>query len=99
MSENKDKKVGKVILVAPWTNPLNYEESDTADFFDFEIDADFPNRTAGVTVFISSDDEQSVVKTVETLKARVKGIVCREYTDMGHFKDTEFSELLKECLE
>lgn len=85
LSEHKDIIVGKVILVAPWTNPLNYSVSDTADFFDFEIDSDFPSRTSGTTVFISSDDEPSVVKTVEILKEKAKKINYREYTNKGHF--------------
>lgn len=85
LSENTDLKVGKVILVAPWINPDNYEVSDTADFFDFEIDPEFPSRTAGTTIFISSDDEPSVVKTVEILKKKVKGLVIKGYEDKGHF--------------
>lgn len=95
LSENKDKKVGRVILVAPWTNPDNYEVSDTADFFNFEIDPDFPARTQGTTVFVSSDDEPSVVKTVNILKEKVNGLDLREYTDRGHFKTTEFAELFE----
>ena len=79
-------------------NPDNYEESDTADFFDFDIDPAFPPRTAGTTVFISSDDYPSVVKTVEILKEKMNGINYREYTDKGHFKMTEFPELLEEVL-
>ncbi|MCA9308916.1 alpha/beta hydrolase [Candidatus Saccharibacteria bacterium] len=103
LSEHKDLKVGKVVLVAPWTNPLKYEISDTADFFEFEIDSDFPTRTAGVSVFISSDDEPSVIKTVDMLKETVKDIEYREYTDKGHFctediGGIEFPELLKEVL-
>ena len=101
LSENKDKKVGKVALVAPWINPDNNPISDTADFFDFEIDTDFPSRTKGVVIFLSSDDDSSVVKTVDILKSKVKGLELREYTDKGHFtfEDTgsrEFPELLKE---
>lgn len=103
LSENKDKKVGKVVLVAPWTNPLKYEVSDTADFFDFDIDSDFPVRTAATVVFISSDDEPSVVETVDILKTEVKGIEYREYTDKGHFTlsslgANEFPELLEGLL-
>lgn len=103
LSEHKDLTVGKVVLVAPWINPLKYEVSDTADFFDFEIDSEFPSRTAGTTVFISSNDEPSVVKTVEILKEQVKDITYREYTDKGHFcledlGGEEFPELLIEVL-
>lgn len=103
LSEHKDLKVGKVVLVAPWINPDNYDVSDTADFFDFDIDPDFPLRTAGVTVFISSDDDPSVVKTVDTLKEKVKGLKLKEYTDKGHFTyehihTREFPELLEVIL-
>lgn len=99
LSENRDIKIGKVALVAPWMNPDQYDVSDTADFFDFEIDPDFPSRTLGVTVFISSDDEPSVVKTVEILKEKVAGLNLKEYTDKGHFcledlGSNEFPELL-----
>ena len=103
LSEQKNVQAGKVILVAPWINPDSYEVSDTADFFDFEIDPDFPSRTNGVTVFISSDDEPSVVKTVKILKATVSNLDIRQYNDKGHFtqKDLasrEFPELLELAL-
>lgn len=103
LSENKDVRVGKVVLVAPWTNPLHYEVADTADFFEFEIDPTFPSRTEGVVVFISSDDEPSVVRTVDILKDMVSGINYHEYTDRGHLthdvmESDQFPELLSECL-
>ena len=101
LSEHKDTKVGKVVLVAPWINPLNYEVSDTADFFDFQIDPKFPERTKGVTVFISSDDEPSVVKTVDILEDTVPTLQFKRYTNKGHFclsdlGTQEFPELLVE---
>lgn len=101
LSEHKDINVGKVALVAPWINPLNYAVSDTADFFEFDIDPDFPSRTTGVIVFISSDDEPSVVKTVDILSEKVKSLNIKRYTDKGHFcledlGGNEFPELLKE---
>ena len=101
LSEHKDLKVGKVVLVAPWINPLKYKKSDTADFFNFEIDPDFPSRTKGLTVFSSSDDDPSVVKTVEILKEKTRGIKFKDYTDKQHFTigtmhTDKFPELLKE---
>lgn len=100
LSEHKELHVGKVVLVAPWTNPDNYEVSDTADFFEFEIDPDFPERTKSTSVFISSDDEPSVVKTVEILKDKVHNLDIHQYTDKGHFTlnalgTAEFPDLLK----
>jgi len=99
LSEHKDIRVGKVALVAPWINPDEYEVSDTADSFDFEIDPDFPDRTQGVSVFISSDDEPSVVKTVDILHAKVPNLDMHQYSDKGHFclenlGTQEFPELL-----
>jgi predicted alpha/beta hydrolase family esterase len=99
LSEHKDLYVGKVALVAPWTNPNRNPNSDTDDFFDFTIDPDFPARTAGVTVFISSDDGKSVIQTVELLRQHVNGLDFKEYTDKGHFTiktmgTKEFPELL-----
>jgi predicted alpha/beta hydrolase family esterase len=103
LSENKDLKVGKVVLVAPWINPDNNEMSDTADFFDFELDPEFPKRTKETVVFISSDDDSSVVKTVDILKTKVNGLRLNEYTDKGHFTlndlgTVEFPELLEEIM-
>ena len=103
LSENRDLKVGKVVLVAPWINPDNYEVSDTADFFKFDIDPEFPSRSGGVTIFISSDDESSVIETVNILKEKVHGLELREYSDKGHFTidelgTVEFPELLEAVL-
>lgn len=102
LSEHGDARVGRVALVAPWINPDNNPVSDTADFFDFAIDPDFPSRTKGVTVFISSDDVPSVLQTVAILKEKVTGLQLNEYTDKGHFTfnsmgTREFPDLL-ECL-
>jgi hypothetical protein len=66
-------------------NPNNDPAEDTAHFFEFTIDPDFPARTKGVTVFASSDDYPSITKTVATLKAKVNGLSLREYTNKGHF--------------
>ncbi|MDB5169815.1 MAG: hypothetical protein JWN82_211 [Candidatus Saccharibacteria bacterium] len=103
LSEHKELQVGKVVLVAPWINPDNYEVSDTADFFEFDIDPDFPSRTKGVSVFISSDDDPSVVKTVEILKGKVHDLDIHQYADKGHFcrndlGTDEFPELLSTLL-
>lgn len=89
LSERKDIKVGKVVLVAPWINPDNNSEFDTADFFSFDIDPDFPARTKGVVVFISSDDYSEVVETVNILKDEVKGLKYKEYKNRGHFTSEE----------
>lgn len=99
LSEHKDLQVGKVALVAPWTDPEGYEVVDVADFFDFKLDPEFPLITNGVTVFISSDDEPSVVKTADILKENVKGMNFKEYKDKGHFTKDDYKSGFKELLE
>lgn len=100
LSEHKDLRVGRVALVAPWMNPADNPISDTADFFKFAIDPSFPTRATSVTVFYSSDDHASVLKTIDILRSKVHGLQFKEYADKGHFtlndlKTTEFPELLK----
>lgn len=90
-------------MIAPWINPDNNPESDTADFFDFEIDTNFPERTKGTTVYVSSDDYSDVVKTVDILKDKVHGLTMREFSDRGHFTGNKpnplaFPELLEDIL-
>lgn len=103
LSENKDKAVGKVILVAPWTNPDDNLESDTADFFHFDIDPDMVERTEGITIFTSDNDFENIEKTVSILKENINDIKIVELKGYGHFvyehmKKREFPELLKEVL-
>lgn len=103
LSENKNRRVGKVVLVAPWLNPKNNPRSDTADFFDFTIDPDLLSRTAGLTIFNSDDDESSIHMSVKIIREKIKDIAYQEFHNYGHFcyedlKTPEFPELLEEVL-
>lgn len=103
LSENKTVKVGKVVLVAPWVNPENNPVSDTADFFEFEYDPDFVSRTAGVTIFHSDDDQETINRSVVIVMDKVRDIKLRMFHGYGHFcledmKTVEFPELIQECL-
>lgn len=100
LSEHTDIKVGRVVLVAPWVNPDNNPASDTADFFSFSIDRTVAQRTAGLVVFYSTDDEPSVLQTVEIIRASTEGVSFREFRGYGHFcaenlKTAGFPELLE----
>lgn len=101
ISIHPEIKVGKVILVAPWIDP---EHTRTVDFFDdFEIDPNLAKRTAGITIFNSSNDMDTIQKTVEILRDKIKNVNYKEFQNYGHFtyKDmntTEFPELLKEAM-
>ena len=99
LSENEDAKVGKVVLVAPWLNPENNPVSDTADFFEFDIDPRLAQRTQSTTIFNSDDDQDTIHKSVDIIRANVQSIGYKEFHDHGHFcledlGTDEFPELL-----
>ncbi|HZP55752.1 MAG TPA: alpha/beta hydrolase [Candidatus Saccharimonadales bacterium] len=104
LTENKDVKVGKVVLVAPWINPDDNPASETGDFFHFELDPTIASRTKGLIIFLSDNDNQRGVKeTVHILKDKVDKIAIKNFQNYGHFlledMGTEkFPELLEECL-
>jgi len=103
LSEHKDVNVGKVVLVAPWINPDNNPDSDTADFFDFDIDPELVSRTKGLTIYNSSNDHTSIHETVRILNEKIAGIKTVNFKDYGHFcysdlKTDAFPELAEEIL-
>lgn len=96
LSENRDIRVGRVVLVAPWVDP---NREDTTDFFEFEIDSDLAKRTESFTVFNSDDDHESIQKTVQMIKDKVVDYKLKEFHNYGHFthndmKTFEFPELV-----
>lgn len=97
LSENKNLKVGKVVLIAPWIDPFR---DDTTDFFDFEIDSDLANRTKGITIFDSDDDYDSIKESIRILQDKIPGINNKKFHNLGHFTQKsmgklEFPELLE----
>ncbi len=99
LSRNPDKKVGKVILVAPWIDI----EKDDWPAFDFEIDPDIAARTKGMIIFHCAEDGPETQSSVKEIRAKLKGIDYREFTGKGHFThssmpDDTFPELLEESL-
>jgi predicted alpha/beta hydrolase family esterase len=99
LSKSPDAKVGKVVLVAPW---IDLEKEDWPAF-DFKMDEQLVSRTAGLTIFHSTDDVEEIQTSVEELRKKLKGAKFTEFEDMGHFThkylpDDTFPELLDECL-
>lgn len=100
LSEHKDLKVGKVVLVAP---SLGFSW-DNRGFFDFAIDPNLVSRTRDLTIIFSDNDSQSILDAVKTIREKVPGINFTEIKGKGHFthKDmetVEFPELLEELHE
>jgi predicted alpha/beta hydrolase family esterase len=80
LSEN-DVRVGKVVLVAPWMDP--HHELD--GFFEFNIDPHAIERTKGVDVFISEDDDEEMHTAVNQIKEAWPAAVVHSLKDKGHF--------------
>lgn len=100
LSENKEVKVGKVVLVAPWLDPNKKKDPN---FFDFTFDSDLVSRTSGVTIFNSDDDNEAINVSVQKIVDNVDGVKLVNFKNYGHFclinMGTEkFPELLEEVL-
>lgn len=94
-------KVGKVALVAPWIN--SQREDDVTIFDNLQIDENLINKTTGITIFSSSNDDEAIKNSIDVLKNTIKGIKVLEFENYGHFclgdmKTREFPELLNEIL-
>ncbi len=104
LSEHKDRKVNKVVLVAPWLNPSNGTEYDTGDFFEFEFDPELVSRTAGVTIFNSNNDYTDIHTSVDIIRREIKNVEYQEFSGYGHFTlegmgTEQFPKLLEEILD
>lgn len=101
LSEHKDLKVGKVILVAPSLG-LSWGPGGEKFFEGFTIDPELVSRTKGVTIFASDNDDPAILQAVKEIREKVLGITYKEF-HLGHFthKDmqtNEFPELLEELV-
>lgn len=94
-------KVGKVILVAPWIN--SQREENITMFDNLKIDKNLLNKTSGITIFSSSNDDQVIKNSISALKETIEDVEVLEFENYGHFclrdmKTREFPELLNEIL-
>lgn len=99
LSENKEKSVGKVVLVAP---SLGYLTIDDNYFGRFDIDPDLVSRTGGVVLFASDNDGDNMIQSAKEIRSIVKNLKYNEF-HYGHFTlkgigSVEFPELLEELL-
>lgn len=78
----EDVQVGKVVLVAPWVDP---EKSLETGMFEFSIDENIVSKTQGITIFSSTNDMDTVQKSVELIKSKVHDMKVVEFENAGHF--------------
>src|SRR6185369_234789 len=70
-------RVGKVVLVAPWLDP---DKGRAPKFFDFTMDENMAERTDGMTVFVSLDDDEEILVSAEQIRKGIKDVSLREFT-------------------
>lgn len=102
LSENKSQKVGKVVLVAPWLDP-NKTKGKTNDFFEFKIDPELLERTKGITIFNSDNDDEEVHTSIKQIMNAILNTKLVEFHKKGHFCFSDlgteaFPELLIEAV-
>ena len=96
LSENPDAIVSTLVLVAPWLDP---DRDETDDFFEFEIDENLPERVDRFHMFYSTDDDSSILTSVEMILEALPDVIQHRYFDRGHFTrrdlgTVEFPDLL-----
>lgn len=96
----KNIRLEKLVLVAPWIDPTN--ELDTG-FFDFSLNRDLVNRVKDIVMFSSLTDDPVVIQSVNIIKEELPGIKIIEFKDKGHFclndlGGREFNELKESIL-
>jgi predicted alpha/beta hydrolase family esterase len=103
-----DKKVGKVFLVAPYINPNsdNHPDEVKRPFFNnFQINRNLADKTAGLTIFESSNDADSIKESYKFLSENVDNFKTITLENRGHFTvstggeiNLTFPELLEEIV-
>jgi uncharacterized protein len=98
LSENRDVKVGRVVLVAPWLDPN--DRKSVHGFFHFEMDPDMASRARGLILFSSNNDGQEVMESVSIIRNTLHNLDYREFPGYGHFcvqdlHSHEFPQLLE----
>lgn len=81
-SEHPANRIDKLVLVAPYLDP---DDAFGNDFFEFNIDDSIINRVNEFHIFSSSDDMDSVTKSVDILLKHFPDAIHHRYDDMGHF--------------
>ena len=97
LSENKNIRVGQVVLTAPW---LDLQRQRTGNFFDFSLDPDLVSRTKKVTVVYSDNDDEIILDSVRRIKNEIPCIHLKELHGLGHFshwdmEKAEFPQLIE----
>ena len=97
-----NKKIAKLILVAPWKIPDKDDEFRKA-FYNYPIDGSLKSRIGKIVMFTADDEEDDGKKSLNIFREALGGEVI-ELKGYGHYTlgdmgTEEFPELLKVILE
>jgi predicted alpha/beta hydrolase family esterase len=90
LSEHPTAKPAKVVLLAPWLNPKQLEE--TGNFFEFDIDKTLSDRTELIIMY-SDDDMPQILDSITVLKEALPNATYKELHDRRHFYDDDCLEV------
>lgn len=95
-----DVHVGRVVLVAPYLDP---DGDHIPEFFDFPLKRELVTQTKGVTIFVSTDDDEDIQESVRIIERACDGLEKKVFEDRGHFTfgemgTREFPDVLNEII-
>lgn len=106
LSENKEVRIKKLILVAPWLDPLKFMPTNYGhDLFEFERDRNLLSRIDNSIIFHSDNDMESIQLSLQEIQSVWPDFPIRIFRNYGHFcpgdgdmTTNAFPELLEEVL-
>ena len=81
LSENEDVRVKRVILVAPWLDPLGEK---CPEFFDFSLRGSLARET-DMHIVESNDDALSIMQSAAAIRFDLPEVKRHLFTGYGHF--------------
>ncbi|MFW5846767.1 MAG: RBBP9/YdeN family alpha/beta hydrolase [Nanoarchaeota archaeon] len=96
-----ERKIEKLILVAPAVICPDFYEQCYKDFYNFKISDKIKDNVGDIIIFISNDREE-IIESADIFKEKLEGKNIK-LKNLGHFTEedmgtTEFPELLEEIL-
>ena len=104
LAENKNIRIKKMILVAPWLDPFSFlEKTYNNHMFDFTLDPTVLDRVGESIIFHSDNDHASIQESLVRIRKELSLIPVKVFHNHGHFTFEEmgtvqFPELLEEIL-
>lgn len=81
LHNNPQVKLDKLIFVAPWLDT----DKECADFLDFQMKDNVLDNIKEIILFYSSDDDVSILDSVNLILSHYKRIKTYRFENKGHF--------------